>query len=290
MEKTFELEKKKVNKEALPVFSNLGAIALYALVIYLCGFKFDFFFMVLLMNSQSHNQRMFFADFERISVNEEGIALSNGKSLVWSDIDWSISYVSDSFISLRSLDCSWKDSLLISPQFFTEYEGLVTEVTMRKNNKQFNSNRRVYFQQDSLKSMRKPLQIFCCFVFVTIVVTLVLMNSQGSILKVFIDSLFVLLAMLSSSKSNDYNKEVLGKRRPISVSDSSIFLDDSHSISWSEIDWQKSKVGFLRTKLVRKEAWKNKVSFWSMSYSKELREEILSKRSDSATSNKVVVL
>ena len=290
MEKVFELDKKSVNKEVLPVFSNLGMVALYALVIYLCGFKFDFFFMVLFMNSQSHNQRMFFADFETISVNEEKIALSNGKSLVWSEIDWSISYVLDSFISLRSLNCSWKDSLLISPQFFTNYEDLVTEVTKRKNDRQLNLARRVYFQQDSFKNMLKPLYIFGWVLFVMIIVTLVLTNSQGSILKVSIDSLFVLLAMLNTSKSNNYNKEFLGKRHPIAVSDEDIFLDDSHAIKWSDIDWEKSSIGFLRTKLVQKEAWKNKVSFWSQSYTKELREEIFLKRSHSKASNKAVLL
>lgn len=289
MEKVFELDQKKVNKEAFLAAGGLGLFSLYALIIFLCGFNFDFFFMLLVLNSQSNSQRKLFVDFEKVILSEEEISLGNGKSLAWSEIDWSISYVSESFISLRSLDESWKCSLLISPQYFINAESLVHELNARRDVNQRNTERRVYFQQDSFQSMKLPFQIFWYCLFLLIILALMVESSQSSSVKATIDLVFVLLSLYLAYQNKDFNKETVGNLNPISVSDIGIFLDDSHSIAWGEIDWQKSRMGLLRTKLVRKEAWKNKVTFWSLSYSKELREEILLKRSLVETSNQAVV-
>ena len=104
---------------------------------------------------------------------------------------------------------------------------------------------------------------------------------EVSTFKGLIDTAFVLVGLCRYvfAMKNWQNLNISVK--PIIVDSDKIFVDEAHSISWTEIDWQKSKIGFFRTKLVRQEAWKNKVTFWTQSYPDSLIKLLKSKSSNS---------
>ena len=118
MEKVFDLDKKNLQRASLPQLYGFFIIALYALIMFVMDYKFDSFFIVMTLHINTQQAVGVFMDFDKVIINDDEIKTSSARSIKWTEIDWSISQISDKFIGLFKLEQTWKNPVLISPQYF----------------------------------------------------------------------------------------------------------------------------------------------------------------------------